>query len=95
MCVSILASILLILFIEKAKLLFYQKSEAKYEKWQNPDTDCQLETRELSKTYSGDVKAVQGINLNVHKNEILGLLGANGAGKSSTFNMVTMQIKRT
>lgn len=25
----------------------------------------------------------------------MGLLGANGAGKSSTFNMVTMQIKRT
>jgi ABC-type multidrug transport system ATPase subunit len=50
----------------------------------------------LTKTYSGNVKAVQGISFDVGSNrEVLGLLGANGAGKSSTFNMVTMQIKRT
>lgn len=55
-----------------------------------------MQTFNLTKTYSGNVKAVQGISFDVGSNcEILGLLGANGAGKSSTFNMVTMQIKRT
>jgi ABC-2 type transport system ATP-binding protein len=55
-----------------------------------------LRAKNLSKTYSGDVKAVQSIDLDIGSNrEILGLLGANGAGKSSTFNMATMQLKRT
>ena len=52
--------------------------------------------KKLSKTYDGSVKAVQSIDLDLGKGrEILGLLGANGAGKSSTFNMVTMQVQRT
>jgi len=55
-----------------------------------------LQTMSLSKTYSGGVKAVDGVTFDIGKHkEILGLLGANGAGKSSTFNMATMQIKRT
>ena len=33
MSLSIVVSIILILFIEKAKLLFYKKAEIKYEKW--------------------------------------------------------------
>ena len=36
----------------------------------------------------GDFYAVNGINFNVQQGEIFGLLGANGAGKSTTFRML-------
>lgn len=49
----------------------------------------------LSKVYrksfrsTKDIKAVSDIYLEVPKNELLCLLGHNGAGKSSLFNMLT------
>lgn len=35
-----------------------------------------------------DHKAIEDLNLEIHKGEIFGLLGANGAGKSTTINML-------
>lgn len=37
----------------------------------------------------GDIKAVDGISLQVRKGEVLGFLGPNGAGKSTTMKMIT------
>ncbi|MFT5290727.1 MAG: ABC-2 type transport system ATP-binding protein [Planctomycetota bacterium] len=37
----------------------------------------------------GPLVAVQGIDLEVHRGEVLGFLGPNGAGKSTTMKMVT------
>jgi ABC-type glutathione transport system ATPase component len=91
---SCVVSLVLILTIERVKLLFYQSSEQKYEESSDisvNDRSKLLQTRNLTKTYSGKTKAVQSISFDLSSNqEILGLLGANGAGKSSTFNMVTM-----
>ena len=42
----------------------------------------------LSKDY-GDVKAVQSISFSLNDSEIVGFLGANGAGKSTTLKMIT------
>ncbi|MFC2968540.1 ABC transporter ATP-binding protein [Acidimangrovimonas pyrenivorans] len=44
-----------------------------------------LETLDLHVTY-GPVEAVKGLSLSVRRGEIVTLLGANGAGKSSTLN---------
>lgn len=40
------------------------------------------------KKYFGSVKAVDGISLTVEKGELFGFLGVNGAGKSTTINML-------
>ncbi len=43
----------------------------------------------------GNVKAVSGINLTVEKGELFGFLGVNGAGKSTTINMLCTMLKPT
>lgn len=43
----------------------------------------------------GDVKAVDGVDLEVHDGEIFGFLGPNGAGKSTTVRMLTTLLKPT
>jgi len=46
-----------------------------------------LETREISKSYRGR-KVVDGVSLSVDQGEVVGLLGANGAGKTTSFYMI-------
>ena len=53
-----------------------------------------IHTNNLTKTY-GDFTAVKNLNLQVNKGEILCLLGANGAGKSTTINMLLNFISPT
>jgi branched-chain amino acid transport system ATP-binding protein len=46
-----------------------------------------LQVRKLCKTYGG-LRAVDGIDFDLHEGELLALIGPNGAGKSTTFDMV-------
>ncbi|CUA98944.1 ATP-binding cassette domain-containing protein [Thiomonas bhubaneswarensis] len=46
-----------------------------------------IEVKELRRFF-GSFQAVKGISFSVNKGEIFGLLGANGAGKSTTFRML-------
>jgi ABC-2 type transport system ATP-binding protein len=46
-----------------------------------------IEATELHKSF-GQLHAVQGINLEIRRGETFGLLGANGAGKSTTINLL-------
>lgn len=47
-----------------------------------------LDVRGLSKAFRG-VQALDGVTLQVHEGEILGLLGPNGSGKSTFINVVS------
>ena len=47
-----------------------------------------LSVRGLEKRFAG-IHALQGVNLDVYRGEILGLLGPNGSGKSTFINTVT------
>jgi ABC-2 type transport system ATP-binding protein len=61
--------------------------------------DIMVETKDLAKTYGnaqkGEVQAVKGINLQIHKGEIFSLLGPNGAGKTTTISMISGLLEPT
>ena len=50
-------------------------------------TDAAIRVRGLRKTY-GEIEAVCGIDLDVHRGEIFGLIGPDGAGKTSVFQIL-------
>lgn len=51
-------------------------------------TEDALIVDNLSKEF-GNLQAVNGVSFGVHEKECFGLLGTNGAGKTSTFRMIT------
>ena len=51
------------------------------------DDEKIIEVKFLSKQFK-DVKAVNGLNINVYKGDVFGFLGPNGAGKSTTIRML-------
>lgn len=57
-------------------------------------TSTMLETRDLWRTFGG-VAAVAGVNFSLEEGELRCLIGANGAGKSTFFKMLTGQLKPT
>jgi ABC-2 type transport system ATP-binding protein len=54
-----------------------------------------IETRGLSKTYSGGVPALADLDLRVERGEVFGYLGPNGAGKSTTIRILLDLIHAT
>lgn len=54
-----------------------------------------IETMNLSKTYKGGVKALQGLDLKVKSGDSLGYLGPNGAGKTTTIQILLNLIRPT
>jgi branched-chain amino acid transport system ATP-binding protein len=47
-----------------------------------------LEVRNLAKDFGG-LRAVDGVSLSLARGEILGLIGPNGSGKTTTINLIT------
>lgn len=53
-----------------------------------------IEVHKLSKRY-GTFQAVENLNFKIEKGEVVGFLGLNGAGKSTTMNMLTGYLSAT
>ncbi len=54
-----------------------------------------LEINQLRKTYKNGVEALKGIDLKIKSGDFFALLGANGAGKSTTIGLITTLVKKT
>ncbi|CEG59910.1 putative transporter subunit: ATP-binding component of ABC superfamily [Legionella micdadei] len=54
-----------------------------------------LEIHQLRKTYANGVEALKGIDLLVKTGDFFALLGANGAGKSTTIGLITTLLTKT
>ncbi|MBZ9596767.1 ABC transporter ATP-binding protein [Streptomyces yangpuensis] len=51
-------------------------------------TDTVIEARDLRRGYTGGFEAVRGVSFSVARGEIFALLGTNGAGKTSTVELL-------
>lgn len=54
-----------------------------------------LEIKQLHKTYANGIEALKGIDLTVKTGDFFALLGANGAGKSTTIGLITTLLTKT
>lgn len=54
-----------------------------------------LEIQQLSKIYANGIEAVKNIDLKVEQGDFFALLGANGAGKSTTIGLITTLLHKT
>jgi ABC-2 type transport system ATP-binding protein len=54
-----------------------------------------LELKQLCKTYANGVVALKSIDLTVKKGDFFALLGANGAGKSTTIGLISTLLTKT
>jgi len=57
-------------------------------------TDALVRAASLTRTF-GDVRAVDGIDLEVRRGELFGFLGPNGAGKTTTMRLLTGLLRPT
>lgn len=62
-----------------------------------PESSLVLKVDDLYKQYNaiGVPPAVRGNTFGIRRNEVLGLLGPNGAEKSTIFSILTMEQQRT
>ena len=51
-------------------------------------SDTILRTDQLTKRFSKRILAVDGLDLNISRNQVFGILGPNGSGKTTTLGMV-------
>ena len=58
-------------------------------------TDAAIAIRNLSKTYEGGKRALDGVTFDVPAGSIFGLLGPNGAGKSTLINTLAGLVRKT
>jgi len=54
-----------------------------------------IEIKQLRKTYDTGVEALKGIDLTIQTGDFFALLGANGAGKSTTIGLITSLLTKT
>ncbi|HPE62645.1 MAG TPA: ATP-binding cassette domain-containing protein [Methanothrix sp.] len=54
-----------------------------------------IETRQLTKTYNGSTRALDGVDLSVDQARVFAFLGPNGSGKTTLMRILTTQFRPT
>src|SRR5690606_37870948 len=54
-----------------------------------------ISIKQLRKTYNNGFEALKGISLDVQEGDFFALLGANGAGKSTTIGIIATLVKKS
>jgi ABC-2 type transport system ATP-binding protein len=54
-----------------------------------------IEVKSLERVFEGEIRAVDGVDIEVAEGEIYGFLGPNGAGKTTTVRMLTTLLRPT
>jgi len=72
-----------------------QESQRLIQLGEDASTDSVVLLKDLRKVYPGGKYAVRGVSLGIPNGECFGLLGINGAGKSSTLAMLTGEFPPT
>lgn len=54
-----------------------------------------IDLHDIEKVYKGKVRALRGVEMQVHRGEIFGLLGPNGAGKSTLVKLMMTVVRPT
>ena len=67
-------------------------SAGKQARWKGLGKRIMLEVRNISKSFGG-FRAVDRVNLDVNKGEVVAVIGPNGAGKTTLFNLITGVLK--
>ncbi len=67
-------------------MILYKKKEMREEDYLRMDNNAIIQIKNLTKIYksrSSEVKALDGIDLTIHRGDIFGIIGMSGAGKST------------
>lgn len=54
-----------------------------------------IQAEQLARTFNGDIHAVAGIDLAIEPGQVVGFLGQNGSGKTTTVRMLTTLLRPT
>ncbi|MDE7326514.1 MAG: ABC transporter ATP-binding protein/permease [Lachnospiraceae bacterium] len=54
-----------------------------------PSFEAKIRVRDLSFRYSDEIPVIEGLNLTIHKNEKIALIGVNGSGKSTLVKLLS------
>ena len=58
-------------------------------------SDIILQTEQLTKRFSKRILAVDGLDLQIPRGQVFGLLGPNGSGKTTTLGMILGVVAKT
>lgn len=77
------------------QIVSIQNSMEKNEKYDSYPQNCVVKVENLTKRYRKDELALDNVSFQVRVGECYGLLGTNGAGKSTIFSILSGQLSQT